>query len=83
MALIQAETLDEVALEAKFLLKRMEIKIAKLEAKERGEKYVPEQKIRRKLRDKPETESEAEEKEEPPAATGRLSGVYSFVSGLF
>ena len=61
----------------------MEIKIAKLEAKERGEKYVPEQKIRRKLRDKPETESEAEEKEETPTATGRLSGVYSFVSGLF
>ena len=82
MALIQAETLDEVALEAKFFLKRMEIKIAKLEAKERGEKYVPEQKIRSKLRDKPETESEAEEKEETPAA-GRLSGVYSFVSGLF
>ena len=60
----------------------MEIKIAKLEAKERGEKYVPEQKIRSKLRDKPESESEAEEKEEAPAA-GRLSGVYSFVSGLF
>lgn len=56
----------------------MEINIAKLEAKERGEKYVPEPKIRRKWREKPETE----EKEKTSLAR-RISGVYSFVTGLF